>query len=104
VMPTRNARNGWLFTRFGDVKIKNARYKDDPAPLDASCSCYCCKKFSRAYLHHLHRSQEILGARLNTIHNLHYYLQLMQEMRDAIDADGFDAFRSQFRADRARGI
>jgi queuine tRNA-ribosyltransferase len=104
VMPTRNARNGWLFTRFGDLKIKNARYKDDPAPLDESCTCYCCKNFSRAYLHHLHRSKEILGARLNTIHNLHYYLNLMQEIRDAIDADRFHAFRLQFNADRARGV
>ncbi|QNA87529.1 tRNA guanosine(34) transglycosylase Tgt [Massilia sp. Dwa41.01b] len=104
VMPTRNARNGWLFTRFGDVKIKNARYKEDTAPLDESCDCYCCKNFSRAYLHHLHRSNEILGARLNTIHNLHYYLKLMQEMRDAIDADGFHAFRLQFAADRSRGV
>jgi queuine tRNA-ribosyltransferase len=104
VMPTRNARNGWLFTRFGDIKIKNARYKDDQAPLDESCDCYCCKNFSRAYLHHLHRSKEILGARLNTIHNLHYYLKLMQEIRDAIDADRFHAFRLQFNADRARGI
>jgi queuine tRNA-ribosyltransferase len=104
VMPTRNARNGWLFTRFGDLKIKNARYKDDTGPLDPSCTCYCCQNFSRAYLHHLHRAKEILGARLNTIHNLHYYLNLMQEMRDAIDADGFDAFRVQFRADRARGV
>jgi queuine tRNA-ribosyltransferase len=104
VMPTRNARNGWLFTRFGDVKIKNARYKDDTAPLDESCTCYCCKNFSRAYLHHLHRSKEILGARLNTIHNLHYYLNLMQEMRDAIDGDRFHEFRLQFNADRARGV
>ncbi len=104
VMPTRNARNGWLFTRFGDLKIKNARYKDDQAPLDESCTCYCCKNFSRAYLHHLHRSKEILGARLNTIHNLHYYLNLMQEMRDAIDADKFHEFRLQFNADRARGV
>ncbi|WP_313031367.1 tRNA guanosine(34) transglycosylase Tgt [Massilia alkalitolerans] len=104
VMPTRNARNGWLFTRFGDVKIKNARYKDDMAPLDESCDCYCCKNFSRAYLHHLHRSNEILGARLNTIHNLHFYLKIMQEMRDAIDADRFDEFRIQFRADRSRGV
>jgi queuine tRNA-ribosyltransferase len=104
VMPTRNARNGWLFTRFGDVKIKNARYKDDQAPLDESCDCYCCKNFSRAYLHHLHRSNEILGARLNTIHNLHFYLKIMQEMRDAIDADKFNEFRIQFRADRSRGI
>jgi queuine tRNA-ribosyltransferase len=104
VMPTRNARNGWLFTRFGDVKIKNARYKDDQAPLDESCTCYCCKNFSRAYLHHLHRSKEILGARLNTIHNLHYYLKIMQEMRDAIDADDFHGFRLKFNADRARGV
>jgi queuine tRNA-ribosyltransferase len=104
VMPTRNARNGWLFTRFGDVKIKNARYKDDTAPLDESCDCYTCKNFSRSYLHHLHRSKEILGARLNTIHNLHYYLKLMQEIRDAIDADRFHAFRLQFNADRARGV
>jgi queuine tRNA-ribosyltransferase len=104
VMPTRNARNGWLFTRFGDVKIKNARYKDDAAPLDESCDCYCCKNFSRAYLHHLHRSNEILGARLNTIHNLHFYLKIMQEMRDAIDADRFNEFRIQFRADRSRGV
>ncbi len=104
VMPTRNARNGWLFTRFGDVKIKNARYKDDMAPLDESCDCYCCKNFSRAYLHHLHRSNEILGARLNTIHNLHFYLKIMQEMRDAIDADRFNEFRIQFRTDRSRGV
>ena len=104
VMPTRNARNGWLFTRFGDVKIKNARYKDEQGPLDESCDCYCCKNFSRAYLHHLHRSKEILGARLNTIHNLHYYLKLMQEMRDAIDADRFHAWRLEFNANRARGV
>jgi queuine tRNA-ribosyltransferase len=104
VMPTRNARNGWLFTRFGDIKIKNARYKDDTGPLDPTCSCYCCKHFSRAYLHHLHRAKEILGARLNTIHNLHYYLALMQQMRDAIDADGFDEFRQRFHADRAQGV
>jgi queuine tRNA-ribosyltransferase len=104
VMPTRNARNGWLFTRYGDIKIKNARYKDDTGPLDESCDCYTCKNFSRAYLHHLHRAKEILGARLNTIHNLHYYLKLMQEMRDAIDGEGFHAFRLQFNADRARGV
>ena len=104
VMPTRNARNGWLFTRFGDVKIKNARYKDELGPLDESCDCYCCKNFSRAYLHHLHRSKEILGARLNTIHNLHYYLKLMSEVRDAIDADRFHAFRQEFNANRARGV
>lgn len=104
VMPTRNARNGWLFTRFGDVKIKNSRYKDDEQPLDETCDCYACRNFSRAYLHHLHRAGEILGARLNTIHNLHYYLQLMREMRAAIDADRFEAFVVQFHADRARGV
>ena len=104
VMPTRNARNGWIFTRFGDIKIKNARYKDDDKPLDETCECYACRNFSRAYLYHLHRAGEILGARLNTIHNLHYYLQLMREMRAAIDADRFQAFVVQFHADRARGI
>ncbi len=104
VMPTRNARNGWLFTRFGDLKLKNARHKDDLQPLDASCGCYACRNFSRAYLHHLQRAGEILGARLNTIHNLYYYLQLMREMRDALDADTFPAFVRQFHADRARGI
>ncbi len=104
VMPTRNARNGWIFTRFGDVKIKNARYKDDKEPLDPTCSCYTCRNFSRAYLHHLHRAQEILGARLNTIHNLHYYLDIMQQMRDALDADRFPDWVQQFHADRARGI
>jgi queuine tRNA-ribosyltransferase len=104
VMPTRNARNGWLFTRFGDLKIKNSRYKDDDKPLDETCECYACRNFSRAYLYHLHRAGEILGARLNTIHNLHYYLQLMREMRAAIDADRFQAFVVQFHAERARGV
>lgn len=102
VMPTRNARNGWLFTRFGDIKIKNARYKDDTKPLDETCECYTCRNFSRAYLHHLHRAGEILGAQLNTIHNLHYYLRLMQEMREAIDAGRFALFAAQFHADRAK--
>ena len=104
VMPTRNARNGWLFTRFGDLKLKNARHKDDTRPLDETCGCYACRKFSRAYLHHLQRAGEILGARLNTIHNLHYYLQLMQEMRDAIEMDAFAAFVQRFHAERARGV
>jgi queuine tRNA-ribosyltransferase len=103
VMPTRNARNGWLFTRYGDVKIKNARHKDEEQPLDADCGCYTCQNFSRAYLHHLHRCGEILGARLNTIHNLHYYLELMQEMRTAIDEHRFAEFHLKFSADRARG-
>src|SRR5450830_1892186 len=103
VMPTRNARNGWLFTRFGDIKIKNARYKEDTKPLDETCDCYACKNFSRAYLHHLHRTGEILGARLNTIHNLHYYLQIMKEIRAAIDDGQFTQFVAKFKEDRARG-
>ena len=100
VMPTRNARNGWLFTRFGDVKIKNARHRADTSPLDPACACYACRNFSRAYLHHLHRANEILGARLNTIHNLHYYQSLMRGMREAIAAGAFAAFRDRFRRDR----
>jgi queuine tRNA-ribosyltransferase len=86
VLPTRNARNGWLFTRQGDVKIRNARWRDDARPLDEACGCYACRHFTRAYLHHLQRANEILGARLNTLHNLHYYLQLMRELREAIGA------------------
>jgi queuine tRNA-ribosyltransferase len=86
VLPTRNARNGWLFTRFGDVKLRNARWRDDPRPLDEACACYGCRNFSRAYLYHLQKANEILGARLNTIHNLHYYLELMRELRAAIEA------------------
>jgi queuine tRNA-ribosyltransferase len=104
VMPTRNARNGWLFTRFGDIKLRNARYRADTTPLDSTCKCYTCSNFSRSYLHHLFRSNEILGARLNTIHNLHYYLELMQEMRDAIGGGVFSKWRAQFHADRARGV
>lgn len=103
VMPTRNARNGWLFTRFGDIKIKNAVHRNDPRPLDESCGCYTCRNFSRAYLHHLQRVGEILGARLNTIHNLYYYLELMAEMRAAIESHSFTAFQARFAADRARG-
>jgi queuine tRNA-ribosyltransferase len=87
VLPTRNARNGWLYTRAGDVKIRNAKWRDDPRPLDETCACYACRNFSRAYLHHLQKANEILGARLNTIHNLHYYLGLMQELRAAIEVE-----------------
>jgi queuine tRNA-ribosyltransferase len=86
VLPTRNARNGWLYTRFGDVKIRNARWRDDVRPLDEACACYACRNFTRAYLYHLQKANEILGARLNTIHNLHYYLELMRELRAAIEA------------------
>jgi queuine tRNA-ribosyltransferase len=104
VLPTRNARNGWLFTRHGDVKIRNARHRVDTAPLDASCACYTCRNFSRAYLHHLQRANEILGARLNTLHNLHYYLTLLAELRQAIAADALPAYVQAFRSDRARGV
>jgi queuine tRNA-ribosyltransferase len=100
VMPTRNARNGWLFTRHGDVKIKNAKHRADTGPLDPQCACYTCRNFSRAYLHHLHRANEILGARLNTVHNLHYYLELMAGLRTAIEGGALAVFREQFRSGR----
>jgi queuine tRNA-ribosyltransferase len=101
VMPTRNARNGMLFTRNGDVKIKNAKYRFDIQPVDEQCACYTCRNFTRAYLHHLHRIGEILGARLNTIHNLHYYHELMSEIRAAITARQFDEYIFRFRQARA---
>jgi queuine tRNA-ribosyltransferase len=104
VLPTRNARNGWLFTRFGDIKIRNARHRADPAPLDPTCGCYACRHFSRAYLHHLQRTNEILGARLNTLHNLHYYLTLMAELRQAIAADTLPAYVQAFQGDRTRVV
>jgi queuine tRNA-ribosyltransferase len=105
VMPTRNARNGHLFTRFGDLRIRNARYKADQRPLDPSCTCHTCASgFSRAYLHHLDRCGEMLGPMLATIHNLHHYLNLMREVREALDEGRFEAWRSQFQADRARGV
>jgi queuine tRNA-ribosyltransferase len=100
VMPTRNARNGHLFTRYGDIRIKNAVHKNDPQPLDETCGCYCCRNFSRAYLHHLHRCGEILGARLNTIHNLYYYQTLMRELREAIASGGFADYVARFAKDR----
>jgi queuine tRNA-ribosyltransferase len=103
VLPTRNARNGWLFTRFGDVKIKNARHRTDTGPLDATCGCSACRNFSRAYLHHLHRTNEILGARMNTLHNLSYYQGLMREIREAVASGSFAAFRERFRRDRSAG-
>jgi queuine tRNA-ribosyltransferase len=104
VMPTRNARNGHMFTRFGDLKIRNARYKADEQPVDTTCSCYTCRHFSRAYLHHLDRCGEMLGPMLNSIHNLHYYLNLMSEVRAALDAGNFGDFVLQFHLDRQRGI
>ncbi len=100
VMPTRNARNGWLFTRHGDIKIKNARYRSDTGPLDPDCSCYTCRNFTRSYLHHLYRLGEILGARLNTIHNLHYYQELMAGMRSAIEQGAFTSFIEEFKRQR----
>jgi queuine tRNA-ribosyltransferase len=104
VMPTRNARNGHLFTRFGDLRIRNARYKSDARPIDETCSCEACTRFSRAYLHHLDRCGEMLGPMLSSIHNLHHYLNLMAEMRRALEAGTFDVWRTQFEADRARGV
>jgi queuine tRNA-ribosyltransferase len=101
VMPTRNARNGWLFTRFGDVKIRNAQYRDNILPLDPSCACHTCKNFSLSYLHHLQKSNEITGSRLNTVHNLHFYLTIMAEMRQAIENRTFQAWQAQFARDRA---
>jgi queuine tRNA-ribosyltransferase len=86
VMPTRNARNGWIFTSNGTIRLRNARYRDDIRPLDEQCGCYTCRHFSRAYLHHLQRVNEILGSHLNTVHNLHFYQQLMGELRQAIEA------------------
>ncbi len=104
VMPTRNARNGWLFTRFGDIKIRNARYKSDTGPLDATCGCHACRHFSRGYLHHLNRVNEILGARLATIHNLFYYQQLMADLREAIAADALPAYVLRFKDERRRMV
>lgn len=102
VMPTRNARNGMLFTSFGRVNIKRGEYLDDQSPLDPECSCYVCRTFSRAYLRHLFRCGEILSARLNTHHNLHYYLNLMSDARAAISAGTFSAFRKEFYSKRER--
>ena len=100
VLPTRNARNGWLFTRFGDVKIRNAKYKADTRPLDDTCMCLTCRQHTRAYLHHLQRVNEMLGARLNTIHNLFFYQTLMRSLADAIERNALPAFVAQFRTDR----
>jgi queuine tRNA-ribosyltransferase len=101
VMPTRNARNGMLFTRYGNIKIKNAQYRLDLRPLDERCGCYTCRNFTRAYLHHLHRINEILGARLNTIHNLYYYQELMAGIRAAIEQGKFAEFVAIFDTERA---
>jgi queuine tRNA-ribosyltransferase len=100
VLPTRNARNGWLFTRSGDIRIRNARYRDDLAPLDERCGCHTCRNYTRAYLYHLDKTKEILGARLNTLHNLHYYQELMRELREAIENGRLAERSKQLLADR----
>jgi queuine tRNA-ribosyltransferase len=102
VLPTRNARNGWLFTRHGDLKIRNARHRDDTAPLDERCGCYTCRHFTRAYLYHLQKANEILGARLNTLHNLYYYQELMRTLRVAIETGDFAATAKRLLAERSR--
>jgi queuine tRNA-ribosyltransferase len=102
VLPTRNARNGWLFTRYGDIRIRNARYRDEIAPLDERCACYTCRNFTRAYLYHLQKANEILGARLNTLHNLHYYQELMRELRVAIESNNLVSKSKQLLAERRR--
>ena len=96
VLPTRNARNGWLYTSEGVVKLRNARYRNDLSPLDPACDCYTCRGFTRAYLHHLQRVNEILGSRLNTLHNLHYYQRLMRDIRDAIAAGRYAGLAAQY--------
>jgi queuine tRNA-ribosyltransferase len=102
VMPTRNARNGHLFTSFGVVKIRNSQYEFDNSPIDENCACYTCQNYTRAYLKHLDKCQEMLGSRLNTIHNLYYYLNLMQELRDAIEAKKFENFVKRFYEQRSK--
>jgi queuine tRNA-ribosyltransferase len=104
VMPTRNARNGHLFTQWGDLRIRNARHQDDTRPVDAHCGCYTCRNYSRAYLRHLDKCNEILGSRLNSIHNLHYYQFLMREIRQAIADDRFEAWADAFYRKRRAGI
>jgi queuine tRNA-ribosyltransferase len=101
VLPTRNARNGWIYTRQGTIKLRNAQYRDDVRPLDEACGCYTCRHFTRSYLHHLQKVNEILGARLNTWHNLYYYLELMRGLRGAIEHGRLAEFAREFRAVRA---
>jgi queuine tRNA-ribosyltransferase len=104
VMPTRNARNGHLFTSFGVVKIRNSQYQFDTGPLDETCGCYTCRNYSRAYLRHLDKCGEMLGSRLNTIHNLYYYLRLMQGLRDAIEKQELDGFVRRFYQQRGKVV
>ena len=104
VMPTRNARNGHLFISSGVVKIRNAVHRTDTGPLDENCDCYTCKNYSRAYLHHLDKTNEMLGGRLNTIHNLRFYQKVMSDMRDALDNDTFDKFVEAFYQQRGQSV
>ncbi|MDP2689840.1 MAG: tRNA guanosine(34) transglycosylase Tgt, partial [Deltaproteobacteria bacterium] len=104
VMPTRNARNGTLFTSRGKLVIKNARYERDALPVDPECGCYACKNYSRAYLRHLYMSGEILSSRLNTVHNLYYYTRLMKGMQEAVAEGRFEEFRRKFFRDMEEGI
>lgn len=104
VIPTRNARTGFLYTTSGVLKIRNSRYRHDTQPIDSQCSCYTCRNYSRAYLRHLDKCGEILGARLNTIHNLHYYQQLMSELRNAIFEGVLDEYVEEFRARQSQSL
>ena len=104
VMPTRNARNGYLFTSTGMVRIRNSQFQMDTKPLDAECSCYTCQNYSRAYLRHLDKTGEILGARLNTIHNLHFYVHLMASMRESLENETFSDFLAEFYAKRQKTV
>jgi queuine tRNA-ribosyltransferase len=102
VLPTRNARNGQLFTSLGPINIRNARFAEDDRPVDADCTCYTCRHFSRAYLRHLAVAQEMTSATLNTLHNLHFYLDTMRRIREAIEFGSFERFRQGFLAAFAR--
>lgn len=104
VMPTRNARNGYLFTKYGVLKLRNSRFKNDLRPIEEDCDCYTCQHYSRAYLHHLDKTNEMLGARLNSIHNLRYYLRLVHQLRAAIETKTLHAFKKQFYEWQAQGV
>ena len=101
-MPTRNARNGHLFTEVGDIRIRNAKHRHNASPIDENCACYTCENYSRAYLHHLDKTNEILGLRLNTIHNLYYYQYLMKGLRAAIAENSLDKFIADFYSKRPK--
>jgi len=104
VMPTRNARNGFLYTRQGILRIRNARYRDDTGPVDPGCGCYTCRNYSRAYLKHLDKCGEILGSRLATIHNLHYYQDLMRDLRNGIAGGNLEGFVERFYRERGKPV